>query len=79
MKSLFMQCNFIRKIEHLDTLENLSQLCLSRNMLMKVEGLENLKKLGQLDLSFNVFSNSENEVEALKGLVECPSIHTLDL
>ena len=81
LKSLFLSINVIKQIEGLSTLTNLCILNLSQNYIQKITGLEGLVNLENLNLSENCLGESKafGQVEALKGLVECQSIHTLDL
>ena len=55
----------------------LTNLNLSNNMISKVEGLKTLDKLQNLQLKSNYIG--ENGIDDLIGLVECPSLSSLDL
>lgn len=56
---------------------NLYQVNLSDNMLTAVEGLENLEVLDTLYLKRNRIGR--NGIEDLKGLLDCPTLTTIDL
>lgn len=55
----------------------LANLNLSDNMIVTVEGLENLENLDMLYLARNRIGR--NGLDDLRGLLDCPSITTLDL
>ena len=54
---------------------------MTKNCIYKIEGLQGCKKLDILLIGENRLGLDENisEVEALKGLLECPSLSTLDI
>lgn len=85
LRSLFIQENLIKKVEGLDTLKDLSILNMNDNLLDFVEGLGSLTKLSTFYAKRNKFGrykNAEGEIdniEALKGLLDCPSITCLDI
>lgn len=56
---------------------NLANINLSDNMISKIEGLSNLRNLDMLYLARN--SIGRNGLDDLRGLLECPSITTVDL
>lgn len=68
-------------MEGLETLVNLGYLNLSRNFIGEVTGLAKCTRLSNINLSFNNLgrSNGLGSVDALKGLLECPTIGTLDV
>ena len=56
------------------------QLDISGNIITKVEGLGKLVNLDNLNLKGNKLGQKKDmDVECLKGLLECPSITTLDI
>ena len=77
MVCLYMHENAIGKIESLNTLTALKVLNLSDNLITKVEGLECNTELDSLYLARNRIGC--NGVEDLKGLLDCPSVISLDL
>lgn len=80
MKSLFVQENCIEKMEHLETLRDLRVLNLADNMIRKVDGLKNLDKLETLYLKNNRLGQAGfTDVEAIIGLLDCPSLTCVDL
>lgn len=80
LRSLFIQENAIRKMEGLDTLKELRQLNLNENFLTTVEGLAGCEQLDTLYLKRNRLGKGENEdVAALRGLLECPTLTCVDL
>lgn len=80
MRSLFIQENIIEKIEALDTLKELRQLNLNDNMINFVEGLENCDRLETLYLKKNrLGKDKRGDIESLRGLLDRPSINTLDI
>ena len=59
-------------------------LHITKNCIYTIDGLENCKKLSTLNISFNklgTYAEKGNPtcVDSLKGLIQCPSITTLDL
>lgn len=50
---------------------------LSDNMIEKIEGLSNLKKLQNLQLKRNKIGG--DGIDDLVGLLECPSLSSLDI
>ena len=72
-----MHENAIGKIESLNTLTALKVLNLSDNLITKVEGLECNTELDSLYLARNRIGC--NSVDDLKGLLDCPSVISLDL
>ena len=80
MRSLFIQENMISKIEGLDNLKDLRQLNLNDNILEKVEGLANCDKLETIYLKGNRLGRNEHgDVDALKGLLERPTLTCIDI
>ena len=84
LRSLFIQENLIKKIEGLDTLQDLAILNVNDNLLEFVEGLDKLPKLSTFYAKRNKFGRYKvdgeiNNVAALKGLLDCPSIACLDI
>lgn len=72
LKTLYLECNALDRIEGLNLLINLRCLYLGKNMISEVEGLESLLQLETLDLS-------ENRIETLSGLRHLPQLKTLAL
>ncbi len=72
-----MHENCITKIEGLDNCGKLANLNLSDNLIATVEGLSKLDSLDMLYLARNRIGR--NGLDDLRGLLECPSITTLDL
>jgi len=86
MMSLMLQENLIRKMEGFHTMSQLRTLNLSDNCIFKIEGLENCSLLISLYIKKNrLGSKPLNESDdnlcfnALAGLLEAPSIETLDM
>ena len=77
LRCLYLHENAISKIEGLDNLCNLANLNLSDNMIGKVEGLGGCTSLDMLYLARNRIGR--NGLDDLRGLLECPSLTTLDL
>lgn len=77
MRSLYLHENCIEKIEGLGNMPQLVQLQLSDNMISKIEGLSTLQELDTLYLARNRVG--KNGLQDLYGLLECPSISTLDI
>ena len=72
LKTLYLECNALDRIEGLRSLTNLRCLYLGKNMISEVEGLDSLLQLETLDLS-------ENRIETLSGLRHLPQLKTLAL
>lgn len=67
-------------MEALENLKELRQLNLSDNMLTFVEGLEGCDQLETVYLKRNRFGKDpRGDVESLRGLLDRPSINTLDI
>ena len=80
LRCLFIQENVITTIEGLDTLTDLRQLDLSSNIISHVQGLEKLTILDNLNLKGNKLGQTKDScVDCIKGLLDCPSITTVDL
>ena len=77
LRCLYVHENCISKIEGLDNLCNLANLNLSDNMISKVENLAGCTNLDMCYLARNRIGR--NGLDDLRGLLECPSITTLDL
>ena len=77
LRCLYVHENCIQKIEGLDNLVELANLNLSDNMISKVEGLAGCERLDMLYLARNRIGR--NGLDDLRGLLECPTITTLDL
>ena len=60
LTELYLDRNYIRKIENLDTLTNLEQLSITNNEIERIEGLDTLTNLKMLDLQFNRLRTIEN-------------------
>lgn len=63
----------------LETLCNLRTLNLNDNMIKSVSGLKGCTSLDTIYLKRNRIGCSNDNVEDLKGLLECPSLHSVDL
>lgn len=74
---LHAEGNCISRIEGLATLRDLRVLDLSRNKIRKIEGLESLHRLETLSLSLNYIGR--NGVDDVVGVLEAPTVRTLDL
>ena len=72
LKTLYLECNALDRIEGLSALTNLRCLYLGENMITEIEGLDTLQQLETLDLS-------ENKIGALSGLRQLPQLKTLTL
>lgn len=80
LRSLFIQENIIVKMEALDNLRELRQLNLNDNMVHFVEGLEHCEQLETLYLKRNrLGKDARGDIESLRGLLDRPSINTLDI
>ena len=84
LRSLFMQENLIKKIEGLDTLKDLTIFNVNDNLIDKVDGLDQLPKLSTFYAKRNKLGRYKvdgeiNNIAALKGLLDCPSISCLDI
>ena len=77
LRCLYIHENCIQRIEGLQNQRLLANLNLSDNMIATVEGLENLENLDMLYLAPNRIGR--NGLDDLRGLLDCPSITTLDL
>lgn len=77
LRCLYIHENCIQRIEGLQNQRLLANLNLSDNMIATVEGLENLENLDMLYLARNRIGR--NGLDDLRGLLDCPSITTLDL
>jgi len=75
LRSLFLMHNSISRIEGLHGLSNLVTLNLAGNGIDMVEGLSCLPQLNSLNLSKNALASAA----AIRHLVECPALTTLDL
>ena len=61
--------NTFQRIENLDNVKEVEDLCLSHNIIEKIENLDHLKKLRILNLSFNLIGKIEN----ISSLMVCNS------
>merc|ERR1719498_1418977 len=78
--SLFIQENIIEDMsEGLAYLCNLRTLNLSDNMIKTVSGLGGCTKLDTLYLKRNRIGCGLSCIDDLKGLIECPSLHSVDV
>lgn len=72
---LYCQQNCIKTIEGLDTLKHLDTLNLSNNLISKIEGLEGNTELTTANFTHNRLISADDE----SGLLDCSSLHVLDL
>ena len=80
MRSLFIQENMLKKIEGIHTMKELRQLNVNENMLEKIEGIGECPHLDTLHIKRNRLGRYEGgEIEALKGLLDCPTLTCLDI
>lgn len=80
LKSLFIQDNCIEEIDGLETLAELRQINISDNCVEIIKGLENCKKLDSFHIKANKLGCHElGDVASLRGLLDCPSIESLDI
>lgn len=79
--NLYLNDNCISKISGLESLVNLAQLNLADNFIGLIEGLDHCKKLRTLTLSGNSIGRQTDakNVDAIKHLLDVPSIETLDI
>ncbi|KAH8117697.1 L domain-like protein [Phellopilus nigrolimitatus] len=70
LRSLELGGNRIRRIENLESLENLEELWLGKNKISKFEGLQNLRHL-------KILSIQSNRITKLEGLEELHSLEEL--
>jgi dynein assembly factor 1 len=77
LRCLYMHENCITKMAGLDNLTRLSNLNLSDNLIDTVEGISNLEFLDVLYLARNRIGR--NGLDDLRGLLDCPSLTTVDL
>jgi hypothetical protein len=75
LHSLYLQSNCISRIDNLAGLTSLQHLNLAHNSISQVEGLEHLRSLETINLS----SNKITDVAGLQGLVERPSLRSVDV
>jgi dynein assembly factor 1 len=73
--TLNLQSNVIDCIENLEGLTSLQYLDLSHNSLSQVDGLASLENLKTIKLSRNKIT----EVDGLRGLLERPSLESVDV
>lgn len=80
MRCLFIQENVITDIEGLDNMSDLRQLDVSNNIISHVQGLEKLITLDNLNLKANRLGQKKDScIDCIKGLLDCPSITSLDI
>lgn len=60
LRQLYLDKNYIRKLENLDNLTNLEQLTITYNEIERIEGIEQLTSLRVLDMQFNRLRTIEN-------------------
>ena len=77
LRCLYLHENCIQRMEGMDGLVELANLNLSDNMITTVEGLGNLENLDMLYLARNRIGRYG--VDDLRGLLDCPSVTTVDL
>lgn len=77
LRCLYLHENILQEMQGLDSLSKLSNLNLSDNMITKIEGLSNCENLDSLLLARNRVGR--NGLDDLRGLLECPSLETVDL
>lgn len=77
LRCLYAHENCVTKMEGLQNSRLLVNLNLSDNLLSSIEGLENCESLDCLYLARNRIGR--NGLDDLRGLLQCPSITTLDL
>ena len=77
LRCLYAHENAVTKIEGLQNCRKLCNLNLSDNLITTIEGLENCESLDCLYLARNRIGR--NGLDDLRGLLQCPSITTLDL
>eukprot|EP00941_MAST-03F_sp_MAST-3F-sp1_P004701 g4701.t1 len=75
MRSLFLQENLIEKMEGFDGMPNLDTLNLNQNYISCIENIGHLTKLRTLCVGANRLKSPDD----IRGLLDCPSISTLDL
>ena len=83
LRSLYVQENCIDKIEGLENMKELRVMNISDNMLKKITGLKGCIILDTLHMKANRLGQLKEEdggdLEALKGLLECPTLSCLDI
>ena len=77
LKSLFLHENLIQKIENLSLCTQIVTLNLSDNLIKKIENLEANQCLQNLNLAKNKIG--KNDLEDVIGLLEIPTLSTIDL
>ena len=77
LRCLYIHENAIMRIEGLENQTKLANLNLSDNLISTIEGLGNLESLDMLHLARNRIGR--NGLDDLRGVLECPSITTLDV
>jgi dynein assembly factor 1 len=75
LRTLYMQENLIDKIENLESQTILDSLNLGQNNVSKIENLGHMDGLQTLQLKNNQLRTADD----IRGVLECPSISTLDL
>jgi dynein assembly factor 1 len=80
MRSLFMQENMIKVMEGIEHMKELRQLNLSENMIEVVQGLKECVHLDTIHLKRNrIGRHADGSIEALKGLLERPTLCCVDV
>lgn len=77
LRCLYVHENCVQVMQGLDNLTKLANLNLSDNLITVIEGLSNCENLDMLYLARNRVGR--NGIDDLRGLLECPSITTIDL
>ena len=80
MMSLFIQENVIEDMsEGLENMQKLRTLNLNDNCIKTISGLKNCEVLDTVYFKRNRIGCGKGAVDDLKGLLECPSIASLDI
>jgi protein TilB len=78
LRILYLQNNFIPRLENLHKLTRLEYLNVALNSIARVEGLESCESLRKLDLTVN-FIDSPTLLESLRALAACESLREVYL
>lgn len=80
LMSLMLHENMIKKMDGFHTLSNLRTLNLAENCIYRIEGLSGCVNLVSLYMARNNLGKGEaGSIDALEGLLECPSLECVEL
>ncbi|XP_036367229.1 radial spoke head 10 homolog B-like isoform X2 [Octopus sinensis] len=76
LKILYLQCNLIPKIEHVNRLKKLEYLNLALNNIERIENIEGCESLRKLDLTVN-FVGEITSIKCLRNLVHFNELYLI--